>query len=122
MSRPFRLTRFILPLLLSLCQPSFAAELRAVPEARRQELLLAASTASCGEADCPTPERVSLLALQVETRIFVTRLALEDFSPVSRQPAELPDFRLFGDLGLAASPFAWQASTGERAATDALRF
>ncbi|MCR3834051.1 hypothetical protein K3Z97_22725, partial [Pseudomonas aeruginosa] len=40
MIRQPRFARFVLPLLLSLCQPSFAAELRAVAEARRQELLL----------------------------------------------------------------------------------
>ncbi|EPG8490868.1 hypothetical protein L4542_004334, partial [Pseudomonas aeruginosa] len=50
------------------------------------------------------------------------RLSRDDFSPTSRQPAAVPDYRLFGDLGLAPSPFAWQASTGESAAADALRF
>ncbi|HEK2290890.1 hypothetical protein [Pseudomonas aeruginosa] len=117
-----RFARFVLPLLLSLCQPSFAAELRAVAEARRQELLLEDSPVACGEAGCTARESLSLVALQVQARVLVTRLGRDDFSPVARQPAAVPDYRLFGDLGLAPSPFAWQASTGESAAADALRF
>lgn len=52
MIRQPRFARFVLPLLLSLCQPSFAAELRAVAEARRQELLLEDSPVACGEVGC----------------------------------------------------------------------
>lgn len=121
MNRQSRFARFVLPLLLSLCQPSFAAELRAVPEVRRQELLLATSPLECGGAGCPMRESVSLMALLV-TRLVVTRLSLDDFSPVSRQPAEVPDYRLFGDLGLAPSLSAWQAPTGASKAADRLRF
>ncbi|MBG6795981.1 hypothetical protein I5I93_30810 [Pseudomonas aeruginosa] len=122
MIRQPRFARFVLPLLLSLCQPSFAAELRAVAEARRQELLLEDSPVACGEAGCTARESLSLVALQVQARVLVTRLGRDDFSPTSRQPAAVPDYRLFGDLGLAPSPCAWQASTGESAAADALRF
>ena len=63
-----------------------------------------------------------MAGLQVQARVLVTRLSRDDFSPTSRQPAAVPDYRLFGDLGLTPSPFAWQASTGESAAADALRF
>ncbi|MFK1564776.1 hypothetical protein ACSEQ5_03460 [Pseudomonas aeruginosa] len=117
-----RFARFVLPLLLSLCQPSFAAELRAIAEARRQELLLEDSPVACGEVGCTARESLSLVALQVQARVLVTRLGRDDFSPAARQPAAVPDYRLFGDLGLAPSPFAWHASTGESAAADALRF
>lgn len=99
MIRQPRFARFVLPLLLSLCQPSFAAELRAVAEARRQELLLEDSPVACGEAGCTARESLSLVALQVQARVLVTRLGRDDFSPTSRQPAAVPDYRLFGDLG-----------------------
>ncbi|ETV29649.1 hypothetical protein Q048_02887 [Pseudomonas aeruginosa BWHPSA043] len=122
MIRQPRFARFVLPLLLSLCQPSFAAELRAVAEARRQELLLEDSPVACGEVGCTARESLSLVALQVQARVLVTRLSRDDFSLAARQPAAVPDYRLFGDLGLAPSPFAWQASIGEGAAADALRF
>ncbi|HIE2336584.1 hypothetical protein FA379_17550 [Pseudomonas aeruginosa] len=122
MNRQPRLARFVLPLLLSLCQPSFATELRAVAEARRQEFLLEDLPVACGEAGCLAPESASLVALQVRARGLAARLGRDDFSPAARQPAAVPDYRLFGDLGLAPSPFAWQASTGESAAADALRF
>lgn len=66
-------------------------------------------------------ESLSLVALQVQARVLVTRLGRDDFSPAARQPAAVPDYRLFGDLGLAPSP-----SPGKRrpasAAADALRF
>ena len=87
MIRQPRFARFVLPLLLSLCQPSFAAELRAVAEARRQELLLEDSPVACGEAGCTARESLSLVALQVQARVLVTRLGRDDFSPAARQPA-----------------------------------
>lgn len=70
MIRQPRFARFVLPLLLSLCQPSFAAELRAVAEARRQELLLEDSPVACGEVGCTARESLSLVALQVQARVL----------------------------------------------------
>ncbi len=90
MIRQPRFARFVLPLLLSLCQPSFAAELRAVAEARRQELLLEDSPVACGEAGCTARESLSLVALQVQARVLVTRLSRDDFS---RPPASPPPSR-----------------------------
>lgn len=89
MIRQPRFARFVLPLLLSLCQPSFAAELRAVAEARRQELLLEDSPVACGEAGCTARESLSLVALQVQARVLVTRLSRDDFprSPASPPPS-----------------------------------
>ncbi|MFI9660014.1 hypothetical protein PA6761_04784 [Pseudomonas aeruginosa] len=90
MIRQPRFARFVLPLLLSLCQPSFAAELRAVAEARRQELLLEDSPVACGEVGCTARESLSLVALQVQARVLVTRLGRDD---LSRPPASPPPSR-----------------------------
>ncbi len=121
MIRQPRFARFVLPLLLSLCQPSFAAELRAVAEARRQELLLEDSPVACGEAGCTARESLSLVALQVQARVLVTRLSRDDFPgrPPARRRPGLPPVRRSRP---GAKPFAWQALTGESAAADALRF
>ena len=77
---------------------------------------------ACGEVGCTARESLSLVALQVQARVLVTRLGRDDFS---RPPASPPPSRTTACSAISAwrqAPFAWQALTGESAAADALRF
>ena len=120
MIRQPRFARFVLPLL---AEPVPAVLRRRTPRGCRSTPPGTPAGGLAGgvrRGGLHARESLSLVALQVQARVLVTRLGRDDFP---RPPASPPPSRTTACSAISAwrQAFAWQALTGESAAADALR-